>query len=895
MNILCPKCGAAHNVEDDGAGGTFECSSCGNMVVVPPAGASVAATGSGEYEFKRVVCRSCGQRINTEHLHPGQEFNCPFCKALNKVGQNLKSDIRLNTVDTGASISASGAAFSTAGNADGSIPQILGRCKVEGLLGSGAMGYVFKATHSTLNIPVAIKVLRQEFSNIKNYSDRFIREAQTAAKLNHQNIIRVFDCGYENNMLYMIMEFVDGGSLADALEKRGTAFEPEKVVEIGMAVAQALVEAERFGIIHRDIKPANIMTTSDGIIKLADLGLAKQVRPVAGKKDVTLTMDIVAMGTPVYMPPEQAMDAKKCDIRADIYALGITMYHLLTGRPPFLAMEQEELFKQHLNETARPASELNPAAPPDLDKIIYKCIMKKPEERYQSPKELLEDLNLLKGGKPLKFAVPAPVSGRPAPRPPTKILPVEPPQKPAAPAKGRKHSKALLIALGAAIAAVIVVNILVLLRILGEKDVSRENDKFTAPVPQPAPAEPVQPAILDEDGPQRTQPGTEAAPVEPQIPVTEASPEPPPVETAPLPSPPKEPLPDAKVEEPATDEPPALSDDDRHKFEMIMRTLRNFDDFASKVREAEFTSTTALRMRDRIFPLAFGSDWRGRASGLSELAGSGDMPGQLAKMFKSMAFACAYVAHCEEPGLAEAIKPQISEFKKENNSATIRYVPEQPAHEVPELTGDFDRKDNIFKMPEDGRISVGIPLIFNPHDADRKTVRMNIVSESIPPKCGIAVKLNACMELDRPENIPQHIQTYFVITRKGKTPIARIIVKCHGRDDIKESKEIPPEIVAKPFHLKTRISGKTLFLEIGDKFSMRKELSQRGVLDGMEIMYPEIVATGAGIGVSEIEASGQIFPLWLAAKITSSDEKGAERFFKLWAKMRSRDQRPPQN
>ncbi len=841
----------------------------------------MASTGSGEYDFKRVVCRSCGQRINTEHLHPGQEFNCPFCKALNKVGQNLKADIRLNTVDTGASISASGAAFSTAGNADGSIPQILGRCKVEGLIGSGAMGYVFKATHSTLNIPVAIKVLRQEFSNIKNYSDRFIREAQTAAKLNHQNIIRVFDCGYENNMLYMIMEFVDGGSLADALEKRGTAFEPEKVVEIGTAVAQALVEAERFGIIHRDIKPANIMTTGDGVIKLADLGLAKQVRPISGKKDVTLTMDIVAMGTPVYMPPEQAMDAKKCDIRADIYALGITMYHLLTGRPPFLAMEQEELFKQHMNETARPASELNPAAPPDLDKIIYKCIMKKPEERYQSPKELLEDLNLLKIGKSLKFAIPAPVSEQPAPRPPTKILPAEPPPKPAAPAMRKKRPKALLLALGAAIAAVIVVNILVLLKILGEKDASGENGNFTAP---PPPAEPVQPAIPDEDGPRRMQPGTEAPPVEPQIPVPEASPEPPPAETPPLPSPPKEALPDAKVEKPVTDKTPSLSDDDRHKFEMIMHTLRNFDDFGSKVREAEFTSTTPLRIRDRIFPLAFGSDWRGRADGLSELAGSGDMPGQLAKMFKSMAFACAYVAHCGDPDLAEAIKSQVPEFKKENNSATIRYTPEQPSHEVAELAGDFDRKDNIFKMPEDGRISVGIPLIFNPHDPDSEDVRVDIVSESIPPKCGIAVKLNACMELGRPENIPQHIQTYFVVSRKGQAPMARIIVKCQGRAAIEESKEIPPEIVAKPFHLKTRISGKTLFLGIGDKFSMRKELSQRGVLDGMEIMYPEIVATGTGVGVSEIEASGQIFPLWLAAKIASSDEKGAMEFFRLCAK-----------
>ncbi|HRR06739.1 MAG TPA: hypothetical protein P5105_05600, partial [Victivallales bacterium] len=140
MKFICPKCASEYEIEDDGSGGSFVCSTCGNEIVIPPSNHYIRAE---DPDFDRVICNSCGKRINTEALTPGQEFNCPFCKTLNKVGQNTKNEISLNTLNTEAKISASGAVYDDNSQTQDSIPTILGRCKIEKLIGYGAMGYVF--------------------------------------------------------------------------------------------------------------------------------------------------------------------------------------------------------------------------------------------------------------------------------------------------------------------------------------------------------------------------------------------------------------------------------------------------------------------------------------------------------------------------------------------------------------------------------------------------------------------------------------------------------------------------------------------------------------------------------------------------------------------------------
>ncbi len=363
------------------------------------------------YDFSRVICRKCGSRIDTSGLTPGENFMCPACRTVNTVGQNLKDEIVRNRRETEVTITGGGSAYAAESNADGSPPKIIGKCRISRFLGAGSMGEVYMAHHMTLDIPVALKVLLPKYTGLSDFAERFIREARTAAKMNHQNVVRVYDCGSEKGTLYIIMEYVDGGTVADMLRIGGGPLKPDIALKIGTAVAAALVEAEKFGIIHRDIKPSNIMRTADGIFKLADLGLAKQIIGHEGK-DQSLTMTAVSMGTPLYMPPEQALDAKNCDIRADIYALGITLYQLLSGRPPFESEDRLDLLRLHAGEIAEPLKRINPDLPDGLCAVVHKCMEKERRNRYQSPKDLLEHLQALAGGRPLSIET---ASGRNGP------------------------------------------------------------------------------------------------------------------------------------------------------------------------------------------------------------------------------------------------------------------------------------------------------------------------------------------------------------------------------------------------------------------------------------------------------------------------------------------------
>ncbi len=270
----------------------------------------------------------------------------------------------------------------------------LGDFQIMRKLGRGGMADVYAARQISLNRDVALKVLRPEFARDKDYIQRFRREARAAARLNHPNIVQVFEVGNIDSQYYIAQELIDGENLRQRLDRDGV-IDSELAVEVLIGVAAALKVAMEAGITHRDIKPENIMQSASGIIKVADFGLARFNAEV----DVTggdLTQAGLTMGTPRYMSPEQ-VQGKRVDVRSDLYSLGVTMYHLLAGRPPFEADEPLALALMHLQETPAPIdrvrSKLNASGNPDLDEwliaVVNRLMSKSIEARFQSPDELI--------------------------------------------------------------------------------------------------------------------------------------------------------------------------------------------------------------------------------------------------------------------------------------------------------------------------------------------------------------------------------------------------------------------------------------------------------------------------------------------------------------------------
>ncbi len=267
--------------------------------------------------------------------------------------------------------------------------------KVLGKIGAGAMAFVYKARQLSLNRIVAIKVLPKRFSDNPEYVERFYKEGQAAAKLNHPNIVQAFDVGEAGGYHYFVMEFVEGPTLSDDLVN-GQVFAEKQAVEIIIQVAHALAHAHAKGLIHRDVKPKNIMISKDGTVKLADMGLARETADLetaqseAGK----------AYGTPYYIAPEQIRGKIDIDERADIYGLGATLYHMVTGRVPFMADDSAEVMKKHLREKLVPPDHINTRLSAGISEVIEIMMAKRKEDRYKSVEELLLDLEALREGRP---------------------------------------------------------------------------------------------------------------------------------------------------------------------------------------------------------------------------------------------------------------------------------------------------------------------------------------------------------------------------------------------------------------------------------------------------------------------------------------------------------------
>jgi serine/threonine-protein kinase len=267
------------------------------------------------------------------------------------------------------------------------LGRTLGSYRVESLLGSGGFAWVYKGFDPELEIPVAIKVLKPQFAGDPSLVERFRREASTAARLRHPNIIKIYAVGREAEAVYFVMDFLPG-SLAEKLE--AAPYLPEQyVLRIGRDVARALGFAHREGVIHRDIKVDNILFDAHGNAIVADFGIA---RAISGYTQQTGTNMVV--GTPQYFAPEQAR-GKTLDGRADIYSLGVTLYRAITGRLPFEGDDWYEIARRHLEENPPPPRVFNPEISPEFEALILKCLAKSPEERPPSAEALAEQFDEL--------------------------------------------------------------------------------------------------------------------------------------------------------------------------------------------------------------------------------------------------------------------------------------------------------------------------------------------------------------------------------------------------------------------------------------------------------------------------------------------------------------------
>ncbi|MHC4917646.1 MAG: serine/threonine-protein kinase [Planctomycetota bacterium] len=261
-------------------------------------------------------------------------------------------------------------------------------------LGEGGMGGVFLARQESSGRRVALKVLRRELARDEGYVTRLAREAKLASELDHPNIIRAFETGESNGHHYLVMDYVDGRSLSEGLKTRGSLKERE-ALDVVLQVARALAYAHSEGVVHRDIKPDNIIIGRDGSAKLADLGLAKQVDSQSG-----LTQTGTTLGTPDYMSPEQARGEKRIDIRSDIYSLGATLYHLVTGRSPFEGPSPGVVIAKRLTEIPPAPSEVNPTVSADCDGLTRRMIALRPEDRHQTPQELVVEIERILAAAP---------------------------------------------------------------------------------------------------------------------------------------------------------------------------------------------------------------------------------------------------------------------------------------------------------------------------------------------------------------------------------------------------------------------------------------------------------------------------------------------------------------
>src|SRR6266540_3604879 len=290
----------------------------------------------------------------------------------------------------------------------------LGPYEVIAPLGAGGMGEVYKARDTRLERTVAIKVLPKHLSASAEVRQRFEREAKTISQLSHPHICALYDVGNQDGVEFLVMEYLEGETLAERLSKGPLPL--EQTLHYGIEIADALEKAHRQAIVHRDLKPGNVMLTKSGV-KLLDFGLAKVLQPEAPVESLTsaptaakdVTREGTILGTLSYMAPEQ-LEGKKADPRTDIFALGATLYEMATGRKAFSGESQASVISSILASEPPPIATVAPLTPPALDRVVKTCLAKDPEDRWQSAGDVGKELRWIAEGSAAGLAAPAVVS-----------------------------------------------------------------------------------------------------------------------------------------------------------------------------------------------------------------------------------------------------------------------------------------------------------------------------------------------------------------------------------------------------------------------------------------------------------------------------------------------------
>jgi uncharacterized RDD family membrane protein YckC len=341
----------------------------------------------------RFFCR-CGRLLTVAATI--REVTCPTCRERSVVPHLGAPPPPPPVAATSPAAASRGAATAALGP---QASQRIGRFELVATLGQGGMGSVWRARDRHSGTDVALKVLHPGLQARPDFLSRFEREARAAAALRHRNIVQVIDSGVDDGTPWIAMELVEGEDLLAAAQ-RGT-LRPDNVVAIALQAAHGLLAAAGQGFTHRDVKPGNILLTAEGVVKVADFGLAKAVD---SQSRVTVTGEI--LGTPHYMAPEQGR-GERVDHRADLYALGATLYHVLCGAPPHEAETPVAVIMKHLRDEPLPLRTRNPAVPVSIERIVHRLLQKDPEQRYQTHAALIADLmRVAEGKEPLGGAEP---------------------------------------------------------------------------------------------------------------------------------------------------------------------------------------------------------------------------------------------------------------------------------------------------------------------------------------------------------------------------------------------------------------------------------------------------------------------------------------------------------